>query len=54
MVNEQSLPGPFEADVAVTHILVVTDPARSRDLAGHPRAGGQTPARLTAARPLAR
>jgi catechol 2,3-dioxygenase-like lactoylglutathione lyase family enzyme len=31
MVNEQSLPGPFGADVAVTHILVVTDPARSRD-----------------------
>jgi hypothetical protein len=26
MANEQSLPGPFGADVAVTHILVVTDP----------------------------
>lgn len=23
--------GPFDADVAVTHILVVSDPARSRD-----------------------
>ena len=31
MSNEQSLPGPFGADVAVTHILVVADPARSRD-----------------------
>jgi catechol 2,3-dioxygenase-like lactoylglutathione lyase family enzyme len=30
MANEQS-PGPLGPDVAVTHILVVADPARSRD-----------------------
>ena len=30
MANQQS-PGPLGPDVAVTHILVVTDPARSRD-----------------------
>ena len=30
MVNQQP-PGPLGPDVAVTHILVVTDPARSRD-----------------------
>src|SRR4029077_11686444 len=30
MVNQQPL-GPLGPDVAVTHILVVTDPARSRD-----------------------
>jgi hypothetical protein len=31
MANQQAL-GPLGPDVAVTHILVVTDPARSRDL----------------------
>jgi len=31
MVNQQRPSGPLGADVAVTHILVVTDPARSRD-----------------------
>ena len=31
MVNRQQPSGPLGADVAVTHILVVTDPARSRD-----------------------
>ncbi len=30
MANQQPL-GPLGPDVAVTHILVVTDPARSRD-----------------------
>jgi catechol 2,3-dioxygenase-like lactoylglutathione lyase family enzyme len=30
MVNQVRPPGPFGADVAVTHILVVTDLARSR------------------------
>ncbi|MGH3211389.1 MAG: VOC family protein, partial [Trebonia sp.] len=30
-VNHQRASGPLGADVAVTHILVVTDPARSRD-----------------------
>ncbi len=30
MVNQEPL-GPLGPDVAVTHILVVTDPARSRD-----------------------
>ena len=30
MANQQS-PGPLGPDVVVTHILVVTDPARSRD-----------------------
>jgi hypothetical protein len=32
MVNRQQPSSPLGADVAVTHILVVTDPARSRDL----------------------
>ena len=31
MVNQQRPSGPLGADVVVTHILVVTDPARSRD-----------------------
>jgi catechol 2,3-dioxygenase-like lactoylglutathione lyase family enzyme len=31
MVNRQQPSSPLGADVAVTHILVVTDPARSRD-----------------------
>ena len=31
MVNQQPPSSPLGADVAVTHILVVTDPARSRD-----------------------
>jgi catechol 2,3-dioxygenase-like lactoylglutathione lyase family enzyme len=31
MMTQQDSPGPLGADVAVTHILVVTDPARSRD-----------------------
>lgn len=31
MVNRQQPPGPLGAGVAVTHILVVTGPARSRD-----------------------
>src|SRR5215475_1068628 len=31
MVNQQRPSDPLGADVAVTHILVVTDPARSRD-----------------------
>ena len=31
MVNQQPPSGPLGPDVAVTHILVVTDPARSRD-----------------------
>jgi catechol 2,3-dioxygenase-like lactoylglutathione lyase family enzyme len=30
-MTEQQPAGPLGADVAVTHILVVTDPARSRD-----------------------
>jgi catechol 2,3-dioxygenase-like lactoylglutathione lyase family enzyme len=30
MANQQQV-GPLGPDVAVTHILVVTDPARSRD-----------------------
>ena len=30
-MNRQQPPSPLGADVAVTHILVVTDPARSRD-----------------------
>jgi catechol 2,3-dioxygenase-like lactoylglutathione lyase family enzyme len=30
-MTEQPPPGPLGADVAVTHILVVADPARSRD-----------------------
>lgn len=30
-MSEQRAAGPLGADVAVTHILVVTDPARSRD-----------------------
>jgi catechol 2,3-dioxygenase-like lactoylglutathione lyase family enzyme len=30
-MNQQPAAGPLGADVAVTHILVVTDPARSRD-----------------------
>lgn len=30
-MTEQSPAGPLGADVAVTHILVVADPARSRD-----------------------
>jgi catechol 2,3-dioxygenase-like lactoylglutathione lyase family enzyme len=30
-MTERSLAGPLGADVAVTHILVVADPARSRD-----------------------
>ncbi len=30
-MNRQQPSGPLGADVAVTHILVVTDPARSRD-----------------------
>jgi catechol 2,3-dioxygenase-like lactoylglutathione lyase family enzyme len=31
MTSQQPPSGPLGADVAVTHILVVTDPARSRD-----------------------
>ena len=31
MTEQQAAAGPFGADVAVTHILVVADPARSRD-----------------------
>ena len=31
MVNRQPPSSPLGTDVAVTHILVVTDPARSRD-----------------------
>jgi catechol 2,3-dioxygenase-like lactoylglutathione lyase family enzyme len=31
MTTEQPRAGPLGADVAVTHILVVADPARSRD-----------------------
>jgi catechol 2,3-dioxygenase-like lactoylglutathione lyase family enzyme len=31
MMTEQPPTGPLGADVAVTHILVVSDPARSRD-----------------------
>jgi hypothetical protein len=31
MVNRQQPSSPLGADVAVTHILVVTDPAQSRD-----------------------
>jgi catechol 2,3-dioxygenase-like lactoylglutathione lyase family enzyme len=31
MTEQQTAAGPLGADVAVTHILVVTDPARSRD-----------------------
>src|ERR1700745_2545983 len=31
MVNRQPPSSPLGPDVAVTHILVVTDPARSRD-----------------------
>lgn len=30
-MSQQPSAGPVGADVAVTHILVVTDPARSRD-----------------------
>jgi catechol 2,3-dioxygenase-like lactoylglutathione lyase family enzyme len=31
MTEQQTAAGPLGADVAVTHILVVADPARSRD-----------------------
>jgi hypothetical protein len=31
MTSQQPPSGPLGVDVAVTHILVVTDPARSRD-----------------------
>ena len=31
MTERQTAAGPLGADVAVTHILVVADPARSRD-----------------------
>jgi catechol 2,3-dioxygenase-like lactoylglutathione lyase family enzyme len=31
VMTQQASAGPLGADVAVTHILVVTDPARSRD-----------------------